>query len=118
MPGNASIPHPNRRKAPRRRTRLRSGKVISLEGLFIDDCLIHDRSTLGVRIRMAGRTILPGHVKFFDDELRQLRTARVVWQRDNIAGLEFIDEQPPHHACAREQMAWTGKYYALRRLRP
>ncbi len=118
MPGN-TVPtyRPNRRKAPRRRTRLRSGKVIAMNGLFINDCLIHDRSTLGVRIRMAGRTPLPRQVKFFDDELRVLRVAQVIWQRDNVAGLAFMHEEASHDTTPREISTWTGKFYALRRQR-
>jgi len=107
----------NRRKAPRRRTRLRSGKTATLQNRFISDCLIFDRSPLGVRIRLAGRIRLPEHVKFFDDELGTLHVARVVWQRDNEVGLAFTEGE---RGCLRSgpgHAALAGKYYALRRFR-
>ncbi len=107
----------NRRKATRRRTRLRSGKLCTLRGQFIADCLIHDRSALGVRVRMAGRMALPEHVKFFDDELCTLHVARVVWRQENVAGLQFIGAPCDEHTARREVAALKGKYYAVRNSR-
>ena len=102
-----------RRKAFRKRTRLRSGKLAALDNRFISDCLIFDRTPLGVRVRLARNTRLPEHVKFFDDELQSLHVARVVWRRDNEAGLAFARERPAR--AARERAMFRGKYYALRR---
>ena len=115
MPGSCTSQPINRRKAPRRRTRLRSGKVCTLNSLFIADCLIFDRSQQGARVRLAGRQPLPERVKFFDDELQMLHVARVVWQRDNEAGLAFLQDDN-HTACRTREVAMLrGKYYALRR---
>ncbi len=106
----------NRRKAPRRRTRLRSGKTATLQNRFISDCLIFDRSSLGVRIRLAGRVMLPEHVKFFDDELGTLHVARVVWQKENEVGLVFAEGDDGCLRSGPAHAALAGKYYALRRI--
>ena len=105
----------NKRKAPRRRTRLRSGKTATLRNRFISDCLIFDRSPLGVRIRLAGRVSLPEHIRFFDDELGTLHVARVVWQRDNEVGLAFAEGDDGCRRSGPAHAALAGKYYALRR---
>jgi len=107
----------NRRRARRRRTRLRSGKVCTLDDLFLADCLIFDRSPMGVRIRLAQRTRLPELVKFFDDELRLLKVARIAWRRGNEVGMEFPGDQPRPATCQREITRLSGKYYAMRRAR-
>ena len=106
----------NKRKAVRKRTRLRSGKTATLQNRFISDCLIFDRSPLGVRVRLAERTHLPEHVKFFDDELETLHVARVVWQRNNEVGLVFTKGTDGGQKSGPAHAAFTGKYYALRRV--
>lgn len=107
----------NKRKAPRRRTRLRSGKVAAMDNRFITDCLIFDRSCLGVRLRLAGRGQLPEHVKFFDDELDTLHVAKVIWQRGNEAGLAFAQDKARGLRRGPGHAALAGKYYALRHVR-
>ncbi len=102
----------NRRRSPRRRTRLRSGRLATLDNRFIVDCQVFDRSQEGVRVRLAGRMQLPEHVKFFDDELRRLYVARVVWQRGNEAGLWLPEGIKGGVASGKACTRLAGKYYA------
>ena len=101
------------RKSSRKRTRLRSGKIATLKNRFLSDCLLHDRSARGVRIRMARLCRLPEHVRFFDDELGELFVARVIWQKSNLAGLLFAGGGGEKAAADRQRAAFTGKYYAI-----
>jgi len=105
----------NRRKAPRRRTRLRSGKISTLGNRFLTECLIFDRSASGARVRLAGRMRLPEHIYFFDDERDTLHVAHVVWQKDGQAGLHFATGKGARDG--RAHAALSGKYYALRKAR-
>ena len=83
-----------------------------MDNRFIVDCQIFDRSREGVRVRLAGRLRLPEHVKFFDDELRRLYVARVVWQRGNEAGL-WLPEGIDGGTCSgKAYTRLAGKYYA------
>ncbi len=110
-----SAPQPNRRKAKRRRTRLRAGRVADMNTRFLADCLIFDRSEHGVRIRLAGRLALPEVVKFYDEELNCLKVARIIWSQGNEYGLAFAEEGDGHAPSRRDLAAMSGKYYALRR---
>ena len=102
-----------RRRHPRWRTRLRTGKVATLSNGFIADCLIFDRSECGARLRLVEPVELPEHIKLFDDELTRLLVAVVIWRRDNELGVEFPDGQGNGETCGKGHAALSGKYYAV-----
>ncbi len=102
---------PNRRRSPRRRMRLRSGKLATLDDRFISECQIFDRSCEGARLRLAGRVPLPDVVKFYDDQHRALYVVRVVWQRGNEVGIFFPEGSRVNDPKATSRLA--GKYYAV-----
>ena len=102
-----------RRRGPRRRTRLRSGRLGSMDNRFIVDCLIFDRSCEGVRLRLAGRVALPDLVRFFDDELRRLYVGRVVWQKGAEVGLWLPEGIDGGVTSGKAHAALSGKYYAV-----
>ncbi len=103
----------NRRRQPRRRTRLRSGKVATLANRFIIECQIFDRSAEGARLRLAGRVVLPDHVKLFDDERNALYVAKVVWRRGNEVGIAFPEGLDRCEVRGAGVAALSGKYYAV-----
>ncbi len=114
MPGKVI----DKRKCPRRRTRLRSGKLATLKNRFLSDCQIFDRSEKGARVRLAGRMDLPEHVRLFDDELQVLFTARVAWRRGNEAGLCFVDpEEAVRRSRENEKLirCFRERFYAIGR---
>ncbi len=97
----------------RARTRLRPGKLLSLEGAFIADCAILDRSPDGVRVRLygSGDPIAGDAVRLFDEADAMVRVARLAWRCDRDAGLRLSGERLALDANARCRIA--GRYYAV-----
>ena len=97
----------------RRRTRLRSGKVLSAGNRFIADCRIFDRTAVGVRVRLCNDVLLPLRVRLFDDEQQILADADIVWRQDREIGLCIISKSDA--AALRPELLsrLRGKYYAV-----
>jgi hypothetical protein len=104
----------DRRDAPRRRTRLRSGKIVDVRGRFLTECLVHDLSATGVRLRVPAGVTVPPQFQVYDDQSGQLRNARVSWQRGGEAGVRFmaLAETPRDRVIAADM---RRKYYKLPR---
>jgi hypothetical protein len=103
-----------RRDAPRRRTRLRSGKVVDSRGMFLTECLVHDLSGTGMRLKVPPGTVLPAMLQVYDDQSGVLRQAEVSWHRDGEAGLRLLAEAdtPQSRTVAAEM---RRKFYKLPR---
>ena len=103
-----------RRDAPRRRTRLRSGKVINAKGVFVTECLVHDVSGTGMRLKLPPGTDLPKLLQVYDDQSGLLRQAEVSWQSENEAGLRLLDtpDTPQSRIVAADM---RRKFYKLPR---
>jgi len=104
-----------RRQKPRQRTRLRSGKVADMDGGFIIDCQIFDRSEKGARLRLAEEQILPSHIRVFDDERNILSAAVIIWVADKDIGIEFLTGPGSVETDGKEHAALGGRYYALKK---
>jgi hypothetical protein len=48
-------------------------------------------SETGARVEFFQHVTLPDEVQFLEATLRLRKRARVVWQRDGVAGLAFLD---------------------------
>jgi hypothetical protein len=89
---DAKAPSPASKPAAHRdprQTLFRNGVVI------IDDAerlnvVIKDLSDSGARVEFFVRRILPDAVTLAEPMLKLRRRARVVWQRDGVAGLAFV----------------------------
>lgn len=104
--------HRDKRAEPRRRVRLRSGKLANMAGVFLSDCLIYDRSAEGARLRLEASGSIPEQVLIFDDERGSLTVAMVMWRRPHELGLSFMLE--PDTPASREiARKLSGRYYAL-----
>jgi hypothetical protein len=103
-----------RRDAPRRRTRLRSGKVVDARGMFVTECLVHDLSATGMRLRLPPAAALPPRLHVYDDQSGLLREAEVSWRRDGEAGLRLL---PPADTPLSRTVAadMRRKFYKLPR---
>ena len=55
-----------RRVSPRRRTRLRSGKVVDSRSAYLIDCQIYDWSGTGARLRLFDNISVPGRDQLFE----------------------------------------------------
>jgi hypothetical protein len=102
----------DKRIYPRRRTRLRSGKITDRDGRFLTECQIYDRSPNGARLRLTTATPVPDRVLVFDDELSSLSAATVAWRRANELGVRFMLIFDADLA-RRVTKKLSGKYYAI-----
>lgn len=73
-----------------RQPMFRQGVVILGAGQRLS-VVIKNLSTTGARIEFFVRTALPGEVLLTEATLKLSRRARVVWQSDGAAGLQFIE---------------------------
>lgn len=85
----------DKRLAPRRRTRLRSGKLLTRNGSLLASCLVHDISATGARLKLLANAILPLEIRYVDENGRSVREAVVVWRRGPEIGIRFTSEARP-----------------------
>ena len=79
------------RNAPRRRVRLRSGKLANFTGRVLSDCLIHDKSLTGACVRLMNRAPLPLDFALYEEDIDCITPVRLVWRSGKSLGLCFID---------------------------
>jgi hypothetical protein len=79
----------NRRTEPRVRTRLRSGKLLDRNKIFLTDCSIFDRSAHGARLRLFANVDLPERFGLYDEIAKQLFDAKVAWRRGQDVGVRL-----------------------------
>ena len=104
----------DRRGDQRRRTRLRSGKIIDDNGQFVIECLIVDRSSFGGKLRLPKISPLPARVMLYDDQSGELLHATVIWRRDRETGIRFTaTERSERYRAIADAM--RRKFYAMRR---
>jgi hypothetical protein len=110
----ASRPSNERRDSPRRRTRLRSGKVVDAHGRFVTECLVHDLSGTGGRLRLPPTVVLPSFIQIYDDQSGVLHRAEVLWRKGSDAGVQFVPEGATQRsrAIANEM---RRKFYKVQR---
>jgi hypothetical protein len=66
--------------------------VLTLEGYYTIRAVITDESALGACVAFTTRADLPSRIVIAEPLRGVKRWARVVWQRDGVAGLEFPPE--------------------------
>ena len=77
------------RSAPRQRTRLRSGKLVTVGGEFLTECLIYDLSSRGCRIRLPAGRPLPRAIQLLDDQSGLLHRCALLWRDGSDIGVRF-----------------------------
>jgi hypothetical protein len=105
----------NRQLARRRRTRLRSGKLLDPRNALLIDCQIYDRSEKGARIRLVGDTAVPSKIRFYEESPERLLEAKVVWRKDREIGLCFNSNAPPRRISKAQLAALRGNFYTARK---
>ena len=103
----------DKRAEARKRTRLRSGKVLDTKNKFLIECLVHDRSPQGARLRLVANVSAPNRIRLFDDESKVVRDARVVWRNNQDLGVRFMTTIKADTLRPAERAALDGKYYAI-----
>ncbi|MCX2697519.1 MULTISPECIES: PilZ domain-containing protein [Ochrobactrum] len=106
-------PPNERRSEERQRTRLRSGKIVGLDGRFIIECQFSDIAPHGARLRICDVPNLPERFWLFDDFYGRALLAQIVWRENREIGLQFQfnSEIAPLDEERLNQLA--GKYYSL-----
>jgi hypothetical protein len=79
----------DKRGAPRRRTHLRSGQVLTATGSFVANCLMRDLSATGARLKLLTDAIIPPQVRYLDENTSTVREAKVVWRKGPEIGILF-----------------------------
>jgi hypothetical protein len=103
----------DRRDAPRRRTRLRSGKVLDRANGFRVETTILDRSPGGLRLRLARDCQVPDVFHLFDDESETIFAYRVIWRSQGTLGARMRPGGPVP-ATRRQIIELRGKFYAIK----
>jgi PilZ domain len=97
----------------RKRTRLRSGKLVTLEGQFLTECHFQNLAEGGARIRIVTQTAVPDRFWLFDDQYCGALITQVVWRRDTDFGVRFVPDTNIAPLSDRVLHALSGKYYSL-----
>ena len=105
--------HGDHRAAGRRRTRLRSAKILDSANKFVCECLIHDRSASGLRLALARNLGLPVHFRVHDDETGKVDAVVTVWRRGAVIGVRFSRASGPVSMKPSDRSALRGRYYAI-----
>lgn len=101
------------RIATRRRTRMRSAKILDARNAFVCDCLIYDRSATGLRLTLARDLGLPPQFLVHDDETGAVESVATVWRRGATLGVRF-NGYGPTTLKPGERAALRSRYYAVR----
>ena len=104
---------PEHRASGRNRMRLRSAKMLSAEGRFLGECRVHDRSSGGARLALAGPAVLPRRFCLYEDESGEASWVSVVWRRGAAVGLRFCAPGAPPPLRPSDRFALRQRYYAV-----
>jgi hypothetical protein len=103
----------DRRNDARRRTRLRSGKVVDPGNRFIVECQIRERSQEGARLLLVKPAEIPDRIGLFDDSELSIRTAEIIWRQALEIGIRFTPEHDSEEIKESDLAALSGKFYAV-----
>ena len=84
----------NKRITPRNRV-LKGAKIVSMNHWSVVDCKVRDMSETGARIICGDQASVANEFQFLMPSENWMRTAKVVWRRDTLLGIEFTGEKTP-----------------------
>ncbi|CAN7701826.1 PilZ domain-containing protein [Phyllobacterium sp. LjRoot231] len=102
-----------KRVEERKRTRLRSGKLVTLAGQFLTECHFHNLAGGGAKIRIVSQCAVPIRFWLFDDQYRGALITEIVWRKDMELGVRFIENAGVTPLTDTILSALAGKYYSL-----
>ncbi|ACK49040.1 type IV pilus assembly PilZ [Methylocella silvestris BL2] len=103
----------DRRGWPRRRTRLRSGKLLDQNNRFLIECQIYDRSDGGARLRVFSDVPPALTIRLYEDCPERLLEAEIVWREGGELGLRFIARRPARAIGKTMLTCLRDRYYAI-----
>jgi hypothetical protein len=102
-----------KRTSERQRSRLRSAKLLDSHNRFLCECLVHDRSSVGLCLKLMKNIGLPGRCRLFDDETGALRSIVTVWRRETVVGVRYCAGETMVDIRRETRAALQGRYYAI-----
>ncbi len=113
MPPSGKDTKTEKRTEERKRTRLRSGKLVTLSGQFLTECHFHNLAGGGAKIRIMSQCVIPDRFWLFDDQYCGALITEIVWRNDFDFGVRFVHD--PGVAPLNDTILNTlaGKYYSL-----
>lgn len=102
-----------KRGTPRRRTRLRAGKIVDADNQFLSECVIIDRSSQGIRLRPVRPIALPPSFRLYDDLDKQVVDVCQVWSGNGEVGVVLRDTWESARATKHPCASLGAKYYAV-----
>jgi hypothetical protein len=98
-----------KRRLPRLRTRLRSGKVLAADNGVLVDCLLYDRSARGARLRLFENIDLPRRIRFYDEDRGDVVEAAVAWRQGREVGIVIAGKVPDTAISPAERARIAGR---------
>ena len=103
----------DKRASQRRRSRLQSAKLLDSNNRFLCECLVHDRSSAGLRLKLMKNIGLPSRCVFFDDESGAVTAVAIVWRRGLAVGMRYRPSEGLKALSPSARTALHGRYYAM-----
>ena len=101
------------RAHPRKRSRLRSAKLLGDGFRFLSEGRICDHSRDGLRLALARDVTLPRKLAVHIDETAEVREAKIVWRRGSTIGVWLQEAVLADVMSASRRSALRERYYAI-----
>ena len=72
---------------------LKSAKIVSMNQWSVVDCTVRDMSETGARLICGDQVSVANEFRFLLPSDNSIRTAKVVWRRGDLLGIEFTSEK-------------------------
>ncbi len=72
---------------------LKGAKIVSMNQWSLVDCTVRDMSETGAKIICGDQAAVANEFRFLLPSDNSIRTARVVWRRGDMLGIEFTSEK-------------------------
>jgi len=87
-----SEPNTHKLRKPRQRV-LKTAKIVMLNDSRFYDCTVRDISEGGAKLICGEQAYIPNEFRFYTPWDHTIRSARVVWRKDNQMGIAFTSEK-------------------------
>lgn len=113
MPPSGKDTRSEKRAEERKRTRLRSGKLVTLGGQFLTECHFHNLTGGGAKIRIMTPCAVPDRFWLFDDQYCGALITEIVWRNESDFGVRFVHDPAVAPLNDTTLNTLSGKYYSL-----
>ena len=112
---DAKSPHkgPGRRIEPRARARFCTAKALDVRDKFLCECVIVDRSSAGLGIRLAREVRVDEQFRLHDDQTHEILEVVVAWRRGVDMGVRILHRNAVARVKPAVRNALKRPYYAV-----